>query len=256
MILKNIIYLDNSIKICFVKINKEELTTISPDFVQYVIISYSIGLVNKPCSRVQETIKIEKKDIFFINNFIITSFHLDGLLKPEESEIMLNSLTFFLKDKARYKVQIGKTQSFRNIESDTIFIDSLLKKAKKSRLSNSSFNSKIKKTSRNIDIKSLIPTQKDTLPIESNLKVDDTKQFINSYEQFKSQIQDTNIQELLKSRPSTLDFNLKNFGISLLSKLLLLTKYVNELVDNDFQKDLHEFLRTQILDRLKTEVTA
>jgi len=80
--------------------------------------------------------------------------------------------------------------------------------------------------------------------------------FITSYEKFKSQIEDTGMLDLLKNKPSTVDFNLKNFGISLLCKLLLLIKSVNELVDNDFQKDLHEFLRSQILNRLKTEVTA
>jgi len=130
MILKKIIYLDSSIKICCVKTKKKEIVNISPDIVQHVIVSYCIGLVNNLGSRVKETQKIAKEDINFIDNYILISFHLDGLLKPKESEITLNSLSFFLKDKPRYEIQIGKTQEFRTIESDRTIIDNILKKAK------------------------------------------------------------------------------------------------------------------------------
>ena len=80
--------------------------------------------------------------------------------------------------------------------------------------------------------------------------------FIDSYKKFKADIQDTDLLELLRHKTSTIDFNLKNFGISLLCKLLLLVKYVNELVDNDFQSDLQEFLQINIFKNVKKEVLA
>lgn len=254
MILKNIIYLDNSIKLCCVKTKKEEIRLLLPERVQDIIISYSIGLVNNPSSRVKETIKIEKENIRIIDNYILISFYLDELLKPKECEITVNSLSFFLKDKPRYEVQIGKTQAFRNIESDRTIIDNILKKVKAS--SNSLTNVKSKHSPKDSTKNASTKPYKNKLVDECDINVEDIKHFITSYEKFKSQIQDSDIYELLKNKPSTVDFNLKKFGISLLCKLLLLIKYVNELVDNDFQKDLHEFLRTQILEKLKTEVTA
>ena len=248
MIVKKIIYLDSNIKVCCVKTEKAEVEQISPELVQHVFFCYSIGLIDNPASRVKETIKIEKKDIIFVRNYIVISFNFDGLLKPEECEFSIHSITFFLRDNPRLEVHIGKTEAFKHIESDPVIIENLLKRTKKPSGSNHIPHNKNKNLPNKVNAKSVLN--------EPKVNVEDIKHFIDSYEKFKTQFKDSEIQELLENKPSTMDFNLKSFGISLLCKLLLLIKSVNELVDNDFQKDLHQFLRDQILNRLKTEVTA
>ena len=58
-------------------------------------------------------------------------------------------------------------------------------------------------------------------PINPNtmrkVKKEDDKEisnhFIDSYKKFKADIQDTDLLELLRHKTSTIDFNLKNFGI-------------------------------------------
>lgn len=253
MIVKKIIYLDSNIEVCCVKTEKAEVEKICPELVQHIFFCYSIGLVNNPVNRVKETIKIEKKDITFVKNYILISFNLDGLLKPEECEFSIHSITFFLKDNSRLEVHIGKTEAFKHIESDPAIFENLFKRTKKPSGSNLIPHNKNKNLSKTINVKS-----NPVMPVsnEPEVDVEDIKHFIDSYEKFKAQFKNSEIQELLENKPSTMDFNLKNFGFSLLCKLLLLIKSVNELVDNDFQKDLHQFLRDQILNQLKTEVTA
>jgi hypothetical protein len=250
MLVKKIIYIDSNIKVCCIKNKKAELEKLCPELMQHVFFKYSIGLENNPASRVQETIKIEPKDIKCVNNHILFSFHLDGLLKPAECDFTIHSITFFLKNSPRFKIYIGISKLFRFIESDPAIIDNLL--MKKKRISD-------QRTTKNKN--SVKNTSKNSLSAVkgshgSKGKLDDIRHFMDSYEKFKSQFKNAKINNILENKPNAIDFNLKSFGISLLCKLLLLIKSVNELVDNDFQKDLHEFLQAQILNRLEPEVTA
>jgi hypothetical protein len=239
MIVKKIIYLDSSIKICCVKSTTAEQERLLPELVRYVFFCYSIGLINNPSSRIKETIKIERNNIRFGENYLIFSCSLDGLLKAEECDFTIHSITFFLKDQPRYKAQIGKTVAFRHMDSDPMLIEKLMKK---------SITHKDPETPLSIRKVAPLDTSKISLP--------EIKHFMNSYEKFRTRIQSSEFKDLLKNKPSAIDFNLKSFGISLLCKLLLLIKSVNELVDNDFQKDLHEFLQSQIINQLETEVSA
>jgi hypothetical protein len=241
MLVKKIIYLDTSIKVCCVKNTTAEQEKLLPELVQHVFFYYSIGLVNNPTSRVKETFKIERKDIRFGEKCLIFSCSLDGLLKPEECEFTIHSITFFLRDQPRYKAQFDKTVAFRHMDSDPAIFENLMKK-------NKSFTRKTPDTPSSI----CKTTSSDT----SKISLHEIKHFMNSYEKFKTRIQDSEFKDLLSNKPSAIDFNLKSFGISLLCKLLLLIKSVNELVDNDFQKDLHEFLQSQIINQLETEVSA
>jgi hypothetical protein len=75
--------------------------------------------------------------------------------------------------------------------------------------------------------------------------------FEDSYHKFLKDFQNSQVNDMVKSKQ--MEFNMKNFGISLLCKMLLLVKYFNELVDNDFQDDLHTFLQQNILDAKKLE---
>jgi hypothetical protein len=250
MLVKKIIYIDSNIKVCCIKNTKAELKRLCPRLMQHIFFKYSIGLEHNPASRVQETIKIEPKDIKCAKNYIIFSFHLDGLLKPTECDFTIHSITFFLKNVPRFKIDIGITKSFRYIESDPTLIDNLLTKEEKiPGHRNTKNKSSMKNTSKN-SLPAVTPSP------ESKGNLDDIKHFMDSYEKFKAQFKEAEINTILENKPSAIEFKMKSFGISLLCKLLLLIKSVNELVDNDFQKDLHEFLQAQILNRLEPEVTA
>jgi len=232
---KNIIYLDGYIKIFLVRTGREEIKKFSLALVKHLIIHYSIGLVNNKGTRIKESVKVDPNDIEFTEDYIIVSFMLEGLRDPYECEITIHTLTVFLTDGSRIRLKVEKTTQFRYITSE--FPEIILKKGPTNLDIINPSNSKIKEGRKE----------------ESNTEKDTSEHFINSYEQFKAKIQDTDLIDLIKCKTNTIDFSLKNFGISLLCKLLLLTKYVNELVNNDFQNDLSEFLKDNILKSIEKE---
>ncbi len=253
MKLENVIYLDNSIKVFFLKTEREELKIISPKLVQNITMGYSIGLINNLGGKVQEFIKIGKKNIEFIKKYVVISFHIENLHDPNNCEITFHSLIISLKDFPRFRMNIGKTYTFRSIESENYPALNLIENQKISRIV------EIPKIIKERKIMSSNSGPNNTKTIRKVKKRDDkglSNHFIDSYKKFRAEIQDTDLLELLRRKTSTIDFNLKNFGISLLCKLLLLVKYVNELVDNDFQSDLQEFLQTNILKSVKKGVPA
>ena len=75
----------------------------------------------------------------------------------------------------------------------------------------------------------------------------DKNLFVDSFQKFKENIKDSDLLDLFSSKEKALNFNLKSFGISLLCKLLLLIKYLNNLVDNEFQEDLQKFLKVNLM---------
>ncbi len=232
---KNIIYLDGYIKIFLVRIGREEIKKFSLALVKHLIIHYSIGLVNNKGTRIKESVKVDPNDIEFTEDYIIVSFMLEGLRDPYECEITIHTLTVFLTDGSRIRLKVEKTTQFRYITSEFPEIT-------------------LKKGSTNSDITNPSNTRKEEdEKEENNTEKDTSEHFISSYEKFKAKIQDTDLIELIRCKTNTIDFSLKNFGISLLCKLLLLIKYVNELVDNDFQNDLQEFLKDNILKSIEQE---
>ncbi|KKL02059.1 hypothetical protein LCGC14_2626670, partial [marine sediment metagenome] len=90
--------------------------------------------------------------------------------------------------------------------------------------------------------------------ISSSPKVEETKLFVDSLKKFKSEIQGSNFENLIKNKAKAMDFDLKSFSFSILCKLLMLTKYVNNLVDNDFQKDLTKFVTLELANEKLSEV--
>ncbi len=238
--LERIIYLDNYIKL-FCKLDKKERETITPALTQYITLSYSIGLVDNPGRQVTEQIKIDKKDIKFIEDYIVTSFKITGLHNPNICEMTLKNLNIYLKDSPRFTVKINKTHSFKSIQSGTSPISEKVKSTKTSR--------KSQKRSHKVKTKTEPPTKS-----ESKKPEDSSALFSEAYEKFKEKLQETDVLDLLKRKTGSVEFNLKNFGISLLCKTLLLVKQVNELVDNEFKNDLQEFLKRNILESVKEEV--
>ena len=239
---KNIIYLDSYIKIFLVRIEKQDTKQFCPELVKHLIIHYSIGLAKKKGARIKESVKINPKDIEFAEDYIIASFLLEELHKPYECEITIHTLTIFLKDSSQKRLKVDKKYQFRYLPSDFSEIKQI----------------NMKKTSKKSspNLKKLNPSntiKEEDKKEENNTEKDTSEHFISSYEKFKAKFQDTDFIELIRCKTSTIDFSLKNFGISLLCKLLLLIKYVNELVDNDFQNDLQEFLKDNILKSIEQE---
>ena len=115
MKLQEVIYIDSYIKIFLSKTGKEK---ICPDLTQYAVINYSLGLIGNHGNRVKETIKINRKNIEFKGNRISISFYLDGLHNPYDCEITFHSLTIFLDNGIRPRLEIGKAYQFRNIKTE------------------------------------------------------------------------------------------------------------------------------------------
>ena len=240
--LERIIYLDNYIKL-FCKLDKKEQETITPVLVQYITLSYSIGLIDNPGRQVTEQIKIDKKDIRFIEDYIVTSFMITGLHNPNICEMSLKKLNIYLKDSPRYSLSINKTHTFKSIQSGISPISEKIKVPKSLKL-----------------LRKITPVKKTEIQVQSKSKKRIQKSekvlFTEAYEKFKVKIKETDLNELLRKKTGSVEFNLKNFGISLLCKTLLLVKQVNELVDNEFQNDLQEFLKKNIFESIEKEATA
>ncbi len=242
--LERIIYLDNFIKIFCIKTEEKELETITPALIQYITLSYSIGLIDNPGRRVTEQIKIDKKNINFIENYIVASFKITGLHNPNLCEMTLKRLNIYLKDIPRHTIKIDETHSFRSIQSGTSPITEKINAKKVLKLS------KQKQDKKKTGSKAKFQSKTEAKGTE-----DSHTNFTEAYEKFKEKIQETDLIELLRKKTGSVEFNLKNFGMSLLCKTLLLVKQVNELVDNEFQNDLQEFLKKNIFESIKTEVS-
>ena len=115
---KNIIYLDSFIKIFLVRTEEKEIKKISPALVKHAIIHYSIGLVANKGTRIKESVKVDPNDIEFAEDYVIISFMLEGLHDPYECEIIIHTLTVFLKEGSRIRLKVEKTTQFRYITSE------------------------------------------------------------------------------------------------------------------------------------------
>ncbi len=242
MILERIIFINSKIKVFCVKSEAKEYKTITPDLVQYITVSYSIRLINSPGRKVTEQIKLNKKEINFIEKFVVFSFQITDLSSPDTCELNLHTLTFYFNELPPLKVTINKTHTFRSIQSATAPI---IPKEKIQIPHESKIKQKKEK---------FVTVDPSSKRIIKKKDVQTPSHFTDSYEKFKSRIQDTDFLNLLQQKTGSIDFSLKSFGISLLCKLVLLITYLNKLVDNDFQQDLQEFLKSNILENIKKEV--
>ncbi len=210
MKLERVIYLDNYIKIFCAKTKRKEPETITPALVQYITLSYSIGLIDNPGRKVKEQIKINKKHINFIDKYIVISFKITGLLNPNNCELTLKTFNIYLKDSPRLTININKTHSFKSIQST---ISPIQERIRVSKPSKSSIEKLSKKAA---DQQVKIQAKKEIR------KTDDPStpaNFTDSYEKFKAKLQDTDFLELLRRKTGSIEFNLKNFRISLLCKI-------------------------------------
>jgi len=189
---------------------------------------------------VREQYKLSKRNIEFQHDNFVLFFPLDNIIKPSESQITLRSINFYLKEGKELKFQIDQTYSFIELQKKNS--EMILHAPSKSKLHT--------KAGKNLQ-KGESSSQ--TSPVRHNnstlaKREGDKKLFVDSFQKFKKSIQESDLLNLFSNKEKTLNSNLKSFGISLLCKLLLLIKYLNNLVDNEFQEDLHKFLKTNLLE--------
>ncbi|MFX1469496.1 MAG: hypothetical protein ACFFB8_12615 [Promethearchaeota archaeon] len=213
-----------------------ERSNFSPDNIQTITINYSIGRIGTVGDKIKESIKINLKECTFRNEEIILSFSLEQLHEPHKCEITLHSLTISFRDGTKSTFKINITRRFKDIESDFLEVSNYQTKDDIAK----SVKAKNVEQGKIREIRQAKPPKNDD--------------FTDSYEQFKLRLHETDLIGLIKRKASTIDFSLKDFGISLLCKLLLLVKYMNQLVDNDFQNDLQEFLKVNLLENAEKGV--
>ncbi|HEC37012.1 hypothetical protein LCGC14_1217970 [marine sediment metagenome] len=227
-------HIDSGISI-FCKSTEEEYNSL-----RCAIVNYDISIISAPYKKVQEQCKIYKKDFQFQQYYFILFFPLDNIINPHESQISIKSISFFLNGSKRVNFTINKTYTFKELQKKTTtigkFHDTYRENLQRGRLSSQKKGSSTKHS------------------ISPSTNTEETKLFVDSLKKFKNEVQGSNLENLIKKKGKALDFNLKNFGISILCKLLLLTKYVNNLVDNDFQEDLTEFVKLNLSNEKLSEV--
>ena len=219
---------DRVIKVCVSKTSTEEQKQIVPDLVRHAIIFFSIGLINKPETAIEEAYKINKKRVKIFKNVVVLSFSLEELNQIEECQITFNSLTIFLDTKKKIKTEFGKTFSFEEIFStnDDLEIQTPQLQQKKE-------------------------SQDNEIKVKERLNPQIAKHFKDSYEKFKDVIEQSKIGNLIKYKAKSFDHALKEFGISLLCRVLFTVSHLNTLLENDFKEDLTSFLTSNVLNLQK-----
>ena len=186
------------IKVCVSKTSKDEQKQLVPNLVQHAVVFFTIGLIDKPESAIEEAYKINKNKVRVFKNLIILSFSLDELNQVENCQITIDLLTIFLSSKKKIKTEFRRTFTFEEIFStnDDLEINIPLLQQKKE-----SQDNRIKRKEK------------------SNIQV--KNHFKNSYEKFKEVIEQSKIGNLIKYKAKSFDHALKEFGISLLCRVLL-----------------------------------
>jgi hypothetical protein len=231
---------DSGISIFCTKSGATETKQITPELVRYAIISYDISLINNSITRVREQYKLNKRNIEFSHDNFVLFFPLDNIIKPHDSQITLRSLEFYLKDSTKLKFQIDQTYSFIELQNNNnIHIAHTPSKIRVSTKAGKNLQVSVKSSQ----------TSSSNNQYSTLAKREEGKDFsVDSFQKFKESIEKSDLLNLFTTKEKSLNSNLKSFGISLLCKLLLLIKYLNNLVDNEFQEDLQKFLKTNLLN--------
>ncbi|MFX1504672.1 MAG: hypothetical protein ACFFDC_01035 [Promethearchaeota archaeon] len=237
--------IDSGISIFCEKSGGKETYTLSPEHIRYVVVDYDVSLIDSPLQHVTEQYKLNQRNIEFQQDNFVLFFPLDNIIKPNESQITLRSIIFFLEDGKKFVFCINKTYTFIELQKNNLGKEihapsrgTLLTKAKRKSLQKGDTSSQ---TSPSGNVTSPLPIRDDA-----------TSLFVDSFQKFKDNLENPELLDLFNTKEKALNFNLKNFGISLLCKLLLLIKYLNNLVDNEFQADLHQFIKSNLLSEVRT----
>ncbi|MFW9939443.1 MAG: hypothetical protein ACFFFT_00285 [Candidatus Thorarchaeota archaeon] len=226
---------------------------ITPEHLKSVTVLYEISLINDPLKKVKEQCRINNRNIEYNSHYFTLFFPLENILQPHESQITFRSLTFYFKDYPKVNIPLVETYTFSELQKNGIETTPESTTIDKNQgTTHKNLQEGVLSTSGTTSSPSI------SLPHNPISPVLTTKEelkllFEDSYKKFQADLQNSSLQDLLKSKQSTFEFNMKNFGISLLCKLLLLVKYFNVLVDNDFQEDLNAFLQHSMGENKKME---
>jgi len=246
-------HIDSGISIYCERTGDDEYQQISPEHLKSVTVLYEISLIRDPLKKVKEQCRIYNRHIEYNSHYFTLFFPLENILKPHESQISFRSLRFYLKDHPKVIVPLDETYTFLELQKNGI--ETPQEKATRDKnqgIEQQNLQEGVPSTSGNKPSPGISPPQNQISPVittKEELKL----LFEDSYKKFQADLQNSNIHDLIKSKQGTFEFNMKNFGISLLCKLLLLVKYFNVLVDNDFQEDLNAFLKHNMIENKKVE---
>ncbi|MFX1487570.1 MAG: hypothetical protein ACFFBI_00360 [Promethearchaeota archaeon] len=230
------------IHLCCYKEYVNELNMFTSEVVQHVTIKYKIEIIKDPKKAVEEVFKIKKCGIKFIGTkYFVLSFPIDSLHNPIDCQVNIVSLTFFFINKDKSIIPINHISQFLEIpKQNKDHLEYLLD----SEIKNQEKDLKRSVNSKTVQLKDSYDNLK---------KPKKSKDFLcDSYRLFKERIQDL---ELLNTKPDFIHKSMKKFGISLLCMVLLFVKCVNNLMENEFQNDLNDFLKNNIFEKSQSEVT-
>ncbi|MBA7515050.1 hypothetical protein ES705_07088 [subsurface metagenome] len=242
-------HIDGGISIFCERTEGDERQQITPDHLKSVTVVYEISLIHDPLKKVKEQCRIYNRNIEYYPHYFTLFFPLENIIQPHESQITFRSLIIYFKDKPKLSFTVDETYTFLELQKNSIE-NSMRTTDRIQGVAHGNLQKGKPSKSDNTHSPGISPPQASpVITTKEELKL----LFEDSYKKFQADLQKSNIQDVLKSKQNTLEFNMKNFGISLLCKLLLLVKYFNVLVDNDFQDDLNTFLQHNMLENKKLE---
>ena len=235
--------LDSGISIQCRKSGEADNRQFTPKQLRSAIVSYEISLKNDPLKQVKEKCRITNRNIEYTTHHFTLFFPLENILEPHESQITFRSLIFVFANKTKTKFPLNETYSFTELHKNNSTHSTIGR--------NQGQTDESLQRGKNAQSGSTPPPGILSTPSTITTTKEELQHlFEDSYHKFLRDFQNSQVNDM---KTNQMEFNMKNFGISLLCKMLLLVKYFNELVDNDFQDDLHTFLQQNILDAKKLE---
>jgi hypothetical protein len=242
-------HIDRGISIRCKQSGGKELQKFTPEHLRSAIVNYDISLIHDPLKKVKETCRIDNRNIECKSTNFTLFFPLENIIEPNESQITFRSLVFLLNNKSKISHPLNETYSFIELQKNSMEHSIYTTEGMNQGQKDENLQEGKHFQSGNTPSPGIPPRINTITATKEELK----HLFEDSYHKFLKDFQTSQVQDMVTSKQSTLDFNMKNFGISLLCKLLLLVKYFNVLVDNDFQGDLNTFLQQNLLDTKKLE---
>ncbi|MFX1344146.1 MAG: hypothetical protein ACFFBC_00115 [Promethearchaeota archaeon] len=246
-------HIDSGISIFCERNGVDKDQYITPEHLKSVTVNYEISLINDPLKKVKEQCRIYNRNIEYNSHYFTLFFPLENILHPHESQITIRSLTFYCKNHPKVIVPLEETYTFSELQKNGIETTPENTTIDKNQgMAHKNLQEGVLSTSGTTPSQGISPPHNPISPVlttKEELKL----LFEDSYKKFQADLQNSTVLDLLKSKQGTFEFNMKSFGISLLCKLLLLVKYFNVLVDNDFQEDLNAFLQHSMAENKKVE---
>ncbi len=208
-----------------IKFNKSESAILNFETIKKIDVKYDIYRVFNLSHKVNRyPILIGIKDLNFLDNTMKFSIDLEELKTFKGINIKFYYVKFFFIEKQR-KIVFTLNKSFS--------LWDLLEDVKKERYSPKSITS--------------INNIRKIHQIHEGPQVREF--YKNSYEDFEKNITENKTNIIIQEKKINIISNLKTFGVSLLCRILLLIKYLNEIVGNEINQDIFHFLNNHIINK-------